>query len=347
MKKTIILVSAALAMATFVPVHGHQSATRARVTEEPDTAVVDSDMYVEDDDWAGTADADSMVADSADVDSDDAENFCGYNDELLADFSSKNANYNLQNSQDANAGISFDATLFVPGNDDKVEVKKGGGYSLMASRVLSAWIDSAAASKWEVAKLDKMLEAKWNAVKRSYTDDQNEVKKMAAQENFEYHPQSYSFRTTITPVWQWKDKGVTTYSIEDEAYTGGAHGMLYHYFLSMNEKADSVMGLTDIFKEEALPEVFKLVGEKLKTGPQAASDEDTWPSVAEVLPAPNANDYSVRSGQMQQYKGKWYPRPALTECGIVFTYPPYVKNCYAAGTIHIVINYAEAKDWLK
>lgn len=47
----------------------------------------------------------------------------------------------------------------------------------MASRVLSAMIDSAAASKWEVAKLDKMLEAKWNAVKRSYTDDQNEMKR--------------------------------------------------------------------------------------------------------------------------------------------------------------------------
>lgn len=72
--------------------------------------------------------------------------------------------------------------------------------------------------------------------------------------------------------------------------------------------------------------MFKLVGEKLKTGPQAANDEEAWPSVAEVLPAPNANDYSVRSGQMQQYKGKWYPRPALTECGIVFTYPPYVKT---------------------
>lgn len=253
MKKTIILVSAALAMAAFVPVHGHQSATRTQVAEEPDTAVVDNDMYVEDDDWAGTADADSMVADSADVDSDNTENFCDYNDELLADFSSKNANYNLQNSQDANAGISFDATLFVPGNDDKVEVKKGGGYSLMASRVLSAMIDSAAASKWEVAKLDKMLEAKWNAVKRSYTDDQNEMKKMAAQEDFEYTPQNYSFRTTITPVWQWKDKGVTTYSIEDEAYTGGAHGMLYHYFLSMNEKADSVMGLTDILRKKPCP----------------------------------------------------------------------------------------------
>lgn len=96
MKKTIILVSAALAMAAFVPVHGHQSATHTQVAEEPDTAVVDTDMYVEDDDWAGTADADSMVADSADVDSDNTENFCDYNDELLADFSSKNANYNLQ-----------------------------------------------------------------------------------------------------------------------------------------------------------------------------------------------------------------------------------------------------------
>lgn len=62
-------------MAAFVPVHGHQSATRTQVAEEPDTAVVDSDMYVEDDDWAGTADADSMVADSADVDSDNTENF--------------------------------------------------------------------------------------------------------------------------------------------------------------------------------------------------------------------------------------------------------------------------------
>ena len=44
MKKTIILVSAALAMAAFVPVHGHQSATRTQVAEEPDTAVVDTDM---------------------------------------------------------------------------------------------------------------------------------------------------------------------------------------------------------------------------------------------------------------------------------------------------------------
>lgn len=127
-------------------------------------------------------------------------------------------------------------------------------------------------------------------------------------------------------MWQWKDKGVTTYSIEDEAYTGGAHGMLYHYFLSMNEKADSVMGLTDIFKEEALPEVFKLVGEKLKTGPQAANDEEAWPSVAEVLPAPNANDYSVRSGQMQQYKGKWYPRPPSPSAALCSPIPPMSKT---------------------
>lgn len=342
MKKTVLLVPSALALALSLPVQGHK--TYQRTNETSDSLVVDTagdTEYTEDDDWAGTSDDDTATP--ADTTT-DPEDFCTPNDELISDFDTENADYNLQNSKDANAGISFAATLFTPSKEKHGELKKTSGYTMMASRILSSMVDSAAASKWKTEPISKMLENKWKSVKNEYTAEQAEMEKLNGED---FHPMSYSYRTSITPAWQWADKHVTTYAIEDEAYTGGAHGMLYRYYLSLDEKGDSLMGLTDIFKEEALPEVFKLVGEKLRTGPQAANDEETWPSVAEVIPTPNVNDYSVRSGQMQQYKGKWYPRPALTECGIVFVYPPYVKNCYAAGTINILINYVEAKDWLK
>lgn len=341
MKKTVLLVPSALALVFSLPVHGHK--TNYRITDTPDTLVVDTTLdteYTEDDDWAGTDGSDVTPADTTT----DPEDFCNYNDDLLSDFDTENADYSLQNSKDANAGITFSATLFTPNKEKHGELKKNSGYTLMASHILASMLDSASMSKWKTETIGKMLENKWKSVKAQYTDEQTEMEKL---NGVDYHPMSYSYRTSITPAWQWADKHVTTYAIEDEAYTGGAHGILYHYYLSLDEQTDSLMGLTDIFKEEALSEVFKLVGEKLRTGPQAANDEETWPSVAEVIPAPVANDYSVLSGQMQMYKGKWYPRPALTECGIVFVYPPYIKNCYAAGTINILITYDEAKNWLK
>ena len=351
MKKRTLLVPTALCLAFTLPIQGHKT-NHVVAPDTPDTLATDTfvsdsidDNYTEDDDWA-TGDDDNAAADTLAADSvEDASEFCTFDDNLLPNYDTENADYSQLNKKDSNASVTFSATLFKPSKEKYGELKVNGGYNLMASHILAATLDSAAAAKWKVEPLDKMFENKWKAVKTQYNTDMAEMAKFA--EGGEMPSVSYSFHTTITPAWQWADKHLTTYGIEDETYLGGAHGMLYQYCLTLNEQTDSLMGLTDIFKEEALPEVFKLVGEKLKTGPQAANDEDTWPSVAEVVPAPNANDYSVLSGQMQLYKGKWYPRPALTECGVVFTYPPYVKNCYAAGTINILLNYSEVKDWLK
>lgn len=343
MKKNFLLVSSALALTLSIPVQGHRS--HYCFLESTDTLVVDTidnTSYSEDSDWAGTANEDNTASNE---DFTDTDNFCIYNDELLSDFDTNTIDYNLQNSKDANAGVTFSATLFTPSKEKYGKLKKNSGYTLMVSRILSCMGgDSVSASKWKTGTINKMLENKWINIKNQYTAEQTELQRI---EGDSYHPMNHSYRTTITPAWQITDKHTTTYAIEDEAYTGGAHGILFHYYLSLDENSDSLMGLTDIFKEEALPEVFKLIGEKLRTGPQAANDEETWPSVAEVLPAPASNDYSVLSGQMQQYKGKWYPRPALTDCGIVFVYPPYIKNSYSAGTINILISYAEAKNWLK
>lgn len=347
MNKTTFLLPAALCLVLSLPVQGHKSTLP--VTDEPDSVTVcNADTveasYSEDDDWAGLDEDfsfDPSATDSADADPD---HFCAYDDELMTSYETKNVDYKLQPNKNSENGLTFSALLFTPNGVANHSVANSKGYDTMVSHILSAMLNDEDAAKWKDDTLDKMIESKWSMLKKSYISDQAELKKSMGKD---YQPLNYSYRTTLTPVWQFKNQKCTTYSIEDEAYTGGAHGMPYHYFLTLNDETQMLMGLTDIFKTESLPDVFKLVGEKLKTGPQAANDEQTWPSVAEVIPAPSANDYSVRSSQMLMYEGKWYPRPALTECGIVFTYPPYIKNCYAAGTINILITYDEAKEWLK
>lgn len=351
MKKLAYLVPATLCVALTLPVQGNK--TSSARPDDPDTIVTDapmvdeSDNYTENSDWAGTDDTtdafdtDSVLTDSAEA---NPEDFCAYNDDLLISYDTKNADYNQTNSKAPDTGVSFSATLFIPSAEKNGEIRNDNAYTLLASNVLKAMTDSVTQSKWKIDNIDKMFENKWKALRNGYNDDINILRKeMGAEMRYP----TYSFRTTITPVWNLQDSVQTTYSIEDESYTGGAHGMNFHYYLTIDQQNNRIMGLTDIFKADSLDAVFKLVGEKLKTGPQAANDEETWPSVAEIIPAPAANDYSVVAGQFEQYNGKWYPRPAMTECGIVFTYPPYVKNCYAAGTINVLINYYEAKEWLR
>lgn len=345
MKKTLILVPAAIGLALAFPLHGSTSAGGAAT--EPDTTLADTVAwgdsideefsYSEDSDWAG--DADTVYVDSDEV-VDNADDFCMWDVDLLSEYSSKSADYSLQNPKDANAGLTFTATLFTPDQDGKGGVKKGSGYALMASRVLAASLAPDAYAKWKDDTLDKMLENKWKALKANYTAAQTEA---AQRLGAAYEPQSGSYRTTIAPVWAWKDKGVTTYSVEDEIYTGDAPGSLYHYYLSFSERGDSLLGLTDIFKENALPAVFRLVDEKLKND----TLDRVVPASPELLPAPTPDSYCVRSGYAVQYGGKWYPRPALTECGVVFAYPPCSRGGQEGGTVNILLNAVETQGWLK
>lgn len=41
------------------------------------------------------------------------------------------------------------------------------------------------------------------------------------------------------------------------------------------------------------------------------------------------------------YDGTYYPRPALTNQGVVFSYQPYEKGSFAEGILHFVIPYSK------
>ena len=49
----------------------------------------------------------------------------------------------------------------------------------------------------------------------------------------------------------------------------------------------------------------------------------------------------------ENIKGKLYPRPAMTENGMVFTYQPYEMGAFTEGAIHFLIPYNEIKQFLK
>jgi len=105
MKIFFYFVSAALCMALTLPAQGSRSELHG--TQEPDSTIVDGEYY-EYADTVAYEDWDDVPDDSTAVE----ENICQPDDELLADFSVKEASYDYQNKANANTGISLSATLW-------------------------------------------------------------------------------------------------------------------------------------------------------------------------------------------------------------------------------------------
>jgi len=348
----LFLTLAALCTACILPATTFHATPRT--WEEPDTVVTDDEALMmeadtvasEDATWTDFEGTDYPEEASAEEEADSSiepEVICPADDELLAEYNVKDADYNLQNKQNANTGVSFSANIFTPG-----EVKKQSGFNLMVCHILQATLPDGAQGKWAVANLDKMLENKWKAVKEAYQNDLQTL-----ETNGEAAPRaeggdivlpSYSYHTSVMPVWKFAEAGgAVTYKVDDEVYLGGAHGMPYCYYLTLSEKTDSLLGLTDIFKEESLPAVFQLVASKLALRPPFA---DQLPA-AELTSGTDGKSPLGIARAIEPYQGKWYPRPALTQCGVLFNYAPYEKDCYAAGTVEILLPYPEISSYLK
>lgn len=326
-------VSALLALTGLQPAQGSRGLVAGNAPAD-DTVAVDSfvwdgtevdSAYVEVADDEGKSDIAFAIAEDTRV--------CIPDDDVLLYFTKKRVEHSFENPQDSNHELSFSVTYYL---SDKL--KKSGGYHQMLARILrSTLCDEEKVAGLKAGLPDQMVDYKWKAAKAGYIEDMGEEFAL-----------TNSYLTNIMPAWQWKSNGgLITFSVCDSWYLGGAHGMDYAYYLTFSERADSVIGLKDIFREESLPAVFALVSEKLKERDNAPQDDETWPVVAEVTPEPDEQEQMVRAGALELYAGKWYPRPALTECGVVFSYRPYVKDCFAAGTVNILLTYDEAAPYMR
>ena len=324
MKKSIlslVALCAALPLCAFsflVPSHA-ASDRRIVGAEEPDTVV-----YEEEDVWS--ADTGEVVEEYTE---DGISSICPFDESLLTESQLKDGDFELKNSQDQNYSVQFAFQLFYLSND-----KPSDSYVALVNRVMNAGMVKPGK---DVKSLEKIAELRWKDAKESYQED---VKTAGV-------PFNHYYRTAIQPAWKSNAcGGVTTYSVEDEAFTGGAHGMSWQYCLSLRDSDGALIGLTDLFREDCLPKVFELIGEKLAARPGASNNTDVWQPVAEIQ-QPSAEDYLNRAGGVEEYGGKFYPRPAVTSCGVLFSYQRYEKDCYAAGAIHILLTNEEIAAWRK
>lgn len=246
----------------------------------------------------------------------------------------------FRNAPGTQGEVTHDFSIYAPENYDKNQ-----GWLTMMGRIIAA--SSMNRLQPDVEPLGKMMENRWKSDLNSYNSD---LKSYLENADCKEIPETMTnaFRTSVMPAWRFGN-GLTTYKVEEETYTGGAHGMNYTFCLTLADATGQPLGLKDVFKEECLPQVFELISEQLAARRTYELEEnDAWDNKAETGSTADEQDgVMLAAGARETYGGKFYPRPALTGCGVLFTYAAYEKDCYAAGNVHIVLNYDDVKGLLK
>ncbi len=148
----------------------------------------------------------------------------------------------------------------------------------------------------------------------------------------------------ISPAWTSANGDYATYDYYAGMYAGGAHGMHWRYYTTYNVRTGKPLGLTDVFRKEALGKVMALAGRQLamKTDSYTGAEYENADCFRVVSVGDSLEQMSGFMNAVEHYclyEGRYYPRPALLPSGIVFSYQPYEKGSFAAGDIHVVLPY--------
>ena len=161
---------------------------------------------------------------------------------------------------------------------------------------------------------------------------------------------NYSRSVDIRPLWQTADKGLTTWAVDEYFYAGGAHGSPLTYYLTYTNDQTQPIGLAEIFRPAMMNHVFALISDKLKARYVKAygslpGEGEMWNTDANY--DEGADGEGLCTGILyDHFGGKAYPRPALTDQGVVFVYQVYEKDCYAAGPVCILLKWNEIQPYL-
>lgn len=139
--------------------------------------------------------------------------------------------------------------------------------------------------------------------------------------------QHYSYQCYAYPVWQNSDSTLTTWKFYKYSYMGGAHGGESEYFLTFDNKTGRILGAMDFFSKTNFRKAIERLAVQLDTYHGTTGYEADLNSRYDVT--------AVQSSTMNEViDGKIYPRPAITNQGIVFSYQTYEKGSNADGVLH-------------
>lgn len=165
-------------------------------------------------------------------------------------------------------------------------------------------------------------------------------------EDDSYGCPKYDYLMEIAPAWTDKDGKWATYRIYTYNYTMGIHGYMEEYYLTFDNKTGRILSYKEIIGEEAFPKAINLL-EKAITEQKIkynGYDESAVYSASLFKEDLSSNDVALLK---ENYNEKYYPRPALTNHGIVFSYQPYENGAFSEGILHYVIPYSKLAPKLK
>lgn len=165
---------------------------------------------------------------------------------------------------------------------------------------------------------DMRTSSSWDEICRYYYEWLKEcyIKEFPQDiEDAKYLGADYNFVFTVYPVWE-NDRYITFQIFVDMCY-GSMHNSETDFCRTYEKSSGRLLGIADFYTESEFDEVTVWLGSRLdslldRTGMTPELDPDKSPAKA-------SSDMTLK----ENYKGKIYPRPALVEEGIIFTYQTY------------------------
>ena len=148
----------------------------------------------------------------------------------------------------------------------------------------------------------------------------------------------YDYMMEVAPAWESKNGQYVTYRFYTYYYTMGAHGFMEEYYLTFDNENGRILGYNDIFGANDFKKVLDLLEQEITAQKKEFMNFDG------IYPASLEKDELESNASeilKEVYDGAYYPRPALTNQGIVFSYQPYEKGSFAEGILHFVIPYSK------
>lgn len=148
----------------------------------------------------------------------------------------------------------------------------------------------------------------------------------------------YDYMMEVAPAWKSKNGQYVTYRFYTYYYTMGAHGFMEEYYLTFDNENGRILGYNDIFGANGFKKVLDLLEQEITAQKKEFMNFDGVYSASLEMDELESNASEI---QKEVYDGAYYPRPALTNQGFVFSYQPYEKGSFAEGILHFVIPYSK------
>lgn len=146
----------------------------------------------------------------------------------------------------------------------------------------------------------------------------------------------YDYMLTVAPAWGSGDQKLITYRFYSYYYTSGMHGYMEEYYLTFNAENGRLLGKDDLFTNAGFKAAIGVLEQKLcDHRNEYTTCDGPYPSYLEKSEL-EANASEIIKEVVDTV---YYPRPALTNSGVIFSYQPYEMGAFCEGILHFPIPY--------